>query len=254
MRGRGTAVFGRLYGMRFRFALPLLFALFLLSTPRAGAFFKELEELQRRLERSQPSSTLDSLAKEIGKGSFVDVDARAWYAPYVITMARKNIVSGDADPNGMPRGTFRPGDNVTVAEALKVVFRAAGVHEEACTAAPANWFAGSHWSENFVACAEGLGVRIIKTDTLLDRSITRAELLALIDDVFAETVPSILPPFRDTVGHAYASDVAFNAKLKIVSGDTDALGRAVGTFRPDDALQRAEIVKIIARKLETRGM
>lgn len=194
--------------------------------------------------------TLESLVWDLAKGNFTDVDARAWYAPYVATMVKRNIVSGDTDARGAPRGTFRPGDFVTIAEALKIALRAAGVDETECTASPRNFSAASHWARNFVACGEGLRVRILQPGTLLDRAITRAETLALLDDVFADDVAPAPMPFHDALRHPYAADIAHNARLAIISGDTNAQGRALGTFRPDDPLRRSEIVKIVARKLE----
>lgn len=234
--------------MRPRLLLSL--GLWLLSAAPAHALFGEIQELERRLQESQQLSPLESIVEELKTGTFTDVDPKAWYAPYIATMARRNIVSGDTDEWGIPKGTFRPSDFVTLAEALKIIFRAAGVRELDCISPPRNLYAAVHWSRHFVACAEGLGVRVLTPESFLDRAVSRAEMLALLDDVFADDVPVVAPPFRDVVTHRYGADIAHNARLKIVSGDTDNRGNSTGTFRPDDPLRRAEIAKIIARKLE----
>jgi len=46
---------------------------------------------------------------------FKDVDAGAWYAPYVATAKAKKIIGGYSD------GTFKPNKTITRAEALKVI-------------------------------------------------------------------------------------------------------------------------------------
>lgn len=50
-----------------------------------------------------------------GVTSFSDVDSAAWFAPYVCVASKKNLIKG------YPDGTFRPGDNINVAEAAKII-------------------------------------------------------------------------------------------------------------------------------------
>ncbi len=218
-----------------------------------------MHTLQELLKETEKPSTLESFAKEIQTesliASFRDVDQQSWYAPYVAAMVRRGIVSGDEDSQGNPRGTFRPQDYVTIAEGLKIVFRAAGIREEQCTGMPRNQQAAAHWARSFVLCAEGLSVRLLTPQTSLSRAMTRSEAVSLIDDVFGDNVPrDLTSPFRDTAGHRYTADINYNALLKIISGDTDILAQPTGTFRPDEPLKRSEIVKVIARKLEKAGM
>lgn len=52
---------------------------------------------------------------------FRDVDANAWYAVYVAAGKSKGVVNGYAD------GTFKPDDEVSRAEALKILAVAAGI-------------------------------------------------------------------------------------------------------------------------------
>ncbi len=51
---------------------------------------------------------------------FSDVSPDEWYAPYVCAAQRRGIV------NGYPNGTFRPGEPVNAAEAIKIVLNAYG--------------------------------------------------------------------------------------------------------------------------------
>lgn len=237
--------------------LPLAALVLLLVPAPTHALFDDIDSLQQLFRESVRPTGLDLLVEEMNKrspiSSFSDVDSKSWYAPFVSTMVRRGIVSGDLDAQGKPKGTFRPQDNVTMAEALKIVFRAARIDEKACTQRPRNITAVTHWASQFVACAEGLAVRCLTEFTFIDRPISRAEVLSLIDDVFGEAVPGALPTFRDAATHRFATDIAYNASIGIISGDTDSNGRPTGTFRPNDSLRRAEMVKIVAKKIEILG-
>lgn len=50
---------------------------------------------------------------------FVDTPANQWYTPYLCIGKEKGIIKGDQD-----KGTFRPSDNITIAEGSKVVAEA----------------------------------------------------------------------------------------------------------------------------------
>ena len=235
----------------------LLLACF--AVPQVHAVLQDIGNLQDLLKESEAPSAIEALADRLQTealvASFRDVDDGAWYAPYVAAMVRRGVVSGDADKQGNPLGTFRPQDYVTIAEGLKIVFRSAGIKEEQCTGTPHNQQAADHWSRSFVLCAEGIVVRLMTPQTSLNRSMTRGEAVALIDDVFGDPAPADFTlPFRDAAGHRYAADIAYNAVLKIITGDTDSSGQVTGYFRPNDPLKRSEIVKIIARKLEKAGL
>lgn len=51
---------------------------------------------------------------------FSDIQADAWYAPYVCAAANRDIVQGYSD------GTFKPEQNINFAEALKMILKTAG--------------------------------------------------------------------------------------------------------------------------------
>lgn len=242
--------------MRALRALLLGCFLALLATP-VYAVFGDVHTLEQNLQDAGASPALDLFLRQLSvrsAGSFRDVDATSWYAPYVAAMVRRSIVSGDTDASGVPTGTFRPSHFVTIAESLKIVLRAAQVHEQQCTGVPVNLLARTHWARQFVACAEGLHVRLLTPTVSLDNAITRAELLGLIDDVFGDLPTQTLATFRDVVDHPYGDDISYNAAIGIVSGDTDAKGRPTGFFRPDDPIRRSEIAKILTLKMQKAGL
>ena len=130
--------------------------------------------------------------------------------------------------------------------------RAAKINAENCQDPTFHPQAGSHWSKKLVGCAEALQARLFANNYIaaLDRPATRAEVLAIVHDIFGDNVPSLYASFDDAKDHIFEADVAYANLLEIVSGDTDATGNLVGTFRPDDAILRAEISKIIYEKVK----
>lgn len=85
--------------------------------------------------------------------TFDDVAKGEWYFDYVESMAQLGVITGDTDAQGNPEGTFRPGDDILRAEAVKVINLALGVPTDLD---PANQFsdvvAGS-WYETHVVSA-----------------------------------------------------------------------------------------------------
>ncbi len=95
--------------------------------------------------------------------SFPDVRKTDWFAPYVCVAKTKNIVAG------YPDGTFRPGHNISFAEAAKILVRV---------------FVGDVqsddvWYKPYVETLETLSA-IPTTITRFDQSITRGEMAEMI--------------------------------------------------------------------------
>lgn len=66
---------------------------------------------------------------------FEDMDATAWYLPYVNYAFQEGLIHGDSDSN-----TLRPNDSVNRAEALKMLVLAAGLSEQLPEVTGENWF------------------------------------------------------------------------------------------------------------------
>ena len=60
------------------------------------------------------------LPEKTGDAPYFDVESYDWYAPAVVSATRSALVQGYDD------GTFRPANNVTVAEAIKMIVVGAG--------------------------------------------------------------------------------------------------------------------------------
>ena len=228
----------------------------LLIVTATGAFYDEIIILKAELEEWQENNRADftnivTRLEDFSTPVFLDVSESDWYNPYISSLAEWNVVSGYKDANGEPTGEFLPGNPVTVAEILKMALEAAQVDKESCVSHPLNPYAQNHWALEYVACAEEMGIRLLEPQqrTLLDRSARRAEVLSIIHDAFAMDVLPLFSNYKDTAGHPLEADIAYATVNGIVSGDTDMLGNPVGTFRPDDPINRAESAKIIYESL-----
>ncbi len=180
------------------------------------------------------------------RANFTDVDAGAWYADYVNQAANEGIVSGYVDKRGAPTGEFGPQNHVTIAEALKIGINASG-H------APANKMGGAYWVlpymdyafDHHFAIAQGAGFDF-------QHDATRAEVASIIADSFAVDQQIDVDARYDdvTAKTNFAAAIEALSRDGILTGDTDAEGKAAGHFRPGDAVNRAEAVKMV---LEARA-
>ena len=235
-----------------------LLALALLSAP-AYAFLDEVAQLKEELQTYQTTHTTatfsDLVARldDIAGPAFKDVTEGQWFHTYISAVADWGIVSGYTDERGNKTGMFGPANPVTIAEAMKMAFKAAKVDGKLCKPQVETAQAIGHWAERFIACAEQVNMRVLRKNAIdINRPARRAEVLAIVDDAFGEHVPALYASFLDTEGHLYEADVAYAVVRGVVNGDTDAQGRSTGTFRPNGAINRAEIAKIIYEQLKAR--
>lgn len=219
-------------------------------------FFDEIVALQEELRVWEESNAADfsdviEQLDDITGPVFRDVTNDDWFNPYVASLAEWGIISGFKDSNGRPTGEYRPGNNVTIAEVLKMAMEAAQINTDNCTNTPLHPQAVNHWARPYIACAEAMGVRLMdpRQPAELNRPARRAEVLTVLHDTFQDEVLPLYSSFSDTQGHRYEADIAYANLYGIVSGDTKN-GVETGTFRPDDSINRAEVSKIIYEKLK----
>ena len=246
--------FGRTLGVSIA-ATSLLFA------GLTGAFFDELLALKAELaewEAVHADANFDDILEQLDDLSgttFTDVEDTSWYAPYVSSLGEWGIVSGYKDANGNSTGSFGPGNSVTVAEILKMVTKAVRIDEAACPVPVRHVEAREHWAAAYAGCGEQRQARVLASGyaIALDRPATRAEVLAVMHDLFDDDVPPLPSSFADTANHRFSADITYASLLKIVSGDTDANGSPTGSFRPDDSVNRAEAAKILVLRIKERA-
>jgi len=109
------------------------------STINRAEFIKILMgSVSTEEERSRCISS--QLQKNWSYSYFSDVSLREWYAPYVCVAKERAIISGYGD------GTFRPNNQITMVEALKIIFMG---HNVQLVPAP-----NTPWYEAYVRTAE----------------------------------------------------------------------------------------------------
>ncbi len=175
---------------------------------------------------------------------FKDTDDDQWYTRFVADAVDREIVSGYA---GDLVGYYGPGDNVTVAEILKMALKGNGHSEQDGTVL--NPYAIEHWAEGYFVTAEEIGLTLVANATRKpDEGATRSEVLRVLFEAGDVDVPETTEEvFSDvSLAHENADYVMYAYELGIVSGDDNA-----DTFRPDDTVNRAEAAKILANFLET---
>ncbi|HLD64247.1 MAG TPA: S-layer homology domain-containing protein [Candidatus Peribacteraceae bacterium] len=175
-----------------------------------------------------------------------DIPQSAWYAEYVRGAAEAGIVSGYRDEHGEPTGLYGPDNRITQAEALKIVVEGAGYDEDVYASRIDSGI--DHWSAPYVSVAKGENFPVIENGGNLNQAATRAEVAAMFAAAFGldATASSIDSRFNDvTLSTKYAAEIQALSRDEIISGDTDINGVATGTFRPMDAINRAEVAKIV---------
>ncbi len=220
----------------------------------------KLTELLNRLEESgitdeelgdiidQYQSMLDALKARVrlkkfalGIIDFKDVDDDVWYHTFVHAVRGRGIIAGYYDAGGKPLGIFKPAQNVSICEMLKVAVKTA---EYDVGAATSNYDDVPDWCEPYYDKATELGLTIASADDVT-RNATRAEVVrALIEAVMGtdgldDYTMGTLPP-DVSEDHQDALYISFAFEMGIVAGDDDT-----GNFRPDDSIIRAEVAKIV---------
>ncbi len=134
---------------------------------------------------------LESAAKSL-KGEavpFADVDADDWAAGYINVAQMMGIVNGYED------GTFRPQDNITYAEALKMVLAAMGYSEDGFLVVrwPATWIAKAielELDKDLTIVSSGLPITRGEVAKLFDNSLTKKHVVVK-DGEFVERHPAV---------------------------------------------------------------
>lgn len=177
--------------------------------------------------------------------TLVDVPNSAWFATYVRSSAEAGIVSGYKNQQGELTGKFGPSNNITIAEALKIAVEGAGFDAESYGRVIDSGV--QHWSAPYVATAKAEHFAVIDARTRLDSPATRAEVAAIFTSAFGVNVSSVMESEYNDVETSteYAQSIDALTRDEVVSGDTNVSGNAVGTFRPYDYINRAEVAKMV---------
>ncbi|HAI97988.1 TPA: hypothetical protein DCL30_00390, partial [Candidatus Peribacteria bacterium] len=216
---------------------------------------------QEALNASAPSSLspdLQVIAARRGKlfatvedvpVMYADVSLDEWYAPYVSYVIEENIATGYEDETGKPKGEFGVGNPITYAEVLKMAMQSSDqTFDLRGLPPPRNTSAKGTWAAAYLAQAEALSLSVFAPSRDVNKPATRGAVIQTLLEVLGIPTGAKAPsPFEDLPNnHPYAPAIVVATTYGLVSGDLDASGNPLNTFRPDDPINRAEVAKIIA--------
>lgn len=179
-----------------------------------------------------------------------DVPIDAWYAPYVASLIEEGVATGYADETGKPKGEFGVVNPVTVAEVLKMALEAAGEDIKGL-APPRNASAKGTWASAYVAKAEERQLAVATPDRDVNTPALRGEVIQIVMqtmDILTRVDESLIQNLYTDLPAQYPYRTAIlSATIQgLITGDIDENGNRLGTFRPNDPINRAEVAKIIA--------
>lgn len=169
--------------------------------------------------------------------SFTDVKKDDWFYTYVMDLAESGVINGfEETTNGVTLSTYKPADNVTYAQALKLIMLAAGYEEQAPT--------GTHWASGYMTRAqEDKLIATVFTESGLDEQISRnmiAQIAARAMKLPKSTRTE--SPLKDVaMTNVYASYILSLYDAGIITGDEN------GLFNGTNKITRAEMAAIVWR-------
>jgi len=177
---------------------------------------------------------------------FRDVEADAWYAPYVAALVADGIAQGYTDAEGQPKGEFGTANAVTYAEVLKMALEASGKSVDGLSPTR-NRSARGTWAEAYVAKADAMNLSLFSTALDVHSPATRGEVIQTILEVMGIPIGVTPGKYRDLpASHPNANAIGTATWYGLIQGDTDDDGKPTGMIRPDAQINRAEVAKIIA--------
>ena len=195
----------------------------------------EIEPTEAKPAEEPEAPAQPEPAPDLGPCSlFPDVPDREWYAGYVASLVSAGVVNGYED------GLFRPNNDVTWGEALKLILLSSGFKAQN----PLKTEEGeepSHWASGYLDFAEKKGYVLTGSVTDLDKPITRNEMADLSAAALELTAAEPTSPYADS---ERASALQLFA-AGIMEGSFDESGQRV--FKGGDRLRRSEICAVLTR-------
>jgi|GEM_PF-3097392 len=189
----------------------------------------------------QSSNNLNQLPDS---GIFNDVTPEMWFYEHVKSLKEKGIIVGDGNNN------FRPDDNVTREQFLKMMMMAGNIELRKVE----NFFNDidpSAWYSDYVLSAKTYGIvnGISENAFGIGQNITRQDMAVMIErflefkGIPVEAMKNELFADHDEIS-AYAVEAVYKMKAKgIIKGYNNE-------FRPQDALTRAEAAAVISTLMD----
>lgn len=165
--------------------------------------------------------------------TFPDVAQTDYFYSYVTDLTTSGVLSGYGD------GTFRPGNTVTMGEALKMILTSVGYSEQA----PVD----SHWASGYLAKAKEDNLLPAGTIERLDRPVDRYTIAEITARAMKLQTPAITSsPFADmAVTVTAAPAVAALNRIGVLIGSANANNQMI--YQGEYAIRRCDFAIIIWR-------
>lgn len=181
--------------------------------------------------------------------AFSDVDESHWAYLSILSLKKAGSINGYAD------GTFKPDNNVTRSEFLKIALDAFGITDDGAKSTFAD-VSESDWCYKWIAAAQTNG--IISGDEYGrfggDTNITRQDVAKILYGIL-KFKSSTLPAEREYTGFADYADIADYAEEAVEAlyrgGAINGIGD--GRFMPKAYATRAETAKMVFSVLQKIG-
>ncbi|MDO7788454.1 S-layer homology domain-containing protein [Desulforamulus aquiferis] len=183
-----------------------------------------------------------NLSAATAADAFADIDVH-WARQSIEKIQAVELIKG------YPDGSYRPDQPVTCLEAITIVLNGAGYASEVSKIKrPKNSPPSAYqvpWGQNYLdfALEKKFIPQLMLNDFTHDRAITREELAELIAKSFYMKGTETPPKFTDSSAFnpEYMDGVIALNHLGVMGGYPD------GTFRPKNAVSRAEIASMLGR-------
>lgn len=168
---------------------------------------------------------------------YTDLSATHWAAEAVNALSAKNVINGFSD------GSFRPDDAVTREQLVKMLVEAFGLKGKSDVTF--NDVAENRWSADYIAAAlasgivKGVAEGMFAPEAVVTRQDAAVMLARLCDSKGIVISGSAKPTDNENIADYAKESVYRLAGAGIISGFED------GTFRPNQALTRAQAAKLI---------
>ena len=198
-----------------------------------------------RLERETYPTPQVNIPQVKPKFPFVDVPTSAWYYDSVKSAWENDLI------NGVTNSEFRPDENMTVAQAIKL---SAALHQLNHRGRVSLKNGSPDWYSTYVdyAIENGLIESAYGkyTAAQMNSTVTRAEFvhifhaaakdLRVINAVADNAIPDV------KTGAAFAAEIYDFDRAGILTGSD-----VKGTFRPSDSIKRSEVAAILIRMFDS---
>jgi hypothetical protein len=174
------------------------------------------------------TNTSKILAKDISKN---------WAKDFIHRLMVRGVVNNSTE--------FKPDNNLTRAEFLKIVYNASGQEVSEISETTFNDVSSTAWYAPYVSLALKQGVISAKnTNFRPNDTITRGEVAKILVGVFGVSPQADAMSFFDVDSTSdLAKYIETTKSLGIFQGQKNAAGKLI--FRPNDAITRAEIAKVV---------